>query len=119
MDHYLNLNAFFPNGETSLVLLQWKIAKSSSLGMMFQKAFKKNYGDSSKTITFSHLSKNDLAKMLRLKLVQTCSQQILCAKGSITAELVWVYHTKLIEHIHTTTYHSRRHHLQQQDQRAE
>jgi hypothetical protein len=47
------------------VVAREKNARSSSHGMMlFQKTCKKHYGDSSKNITFSLLSKNFVAKIL-------------------------------------------------------
>jgi hypothetical protein len=62
MGHQLNQKVFFRNGETTMVLLRGKNARSSSPEMMFQNTCKKHYGDSSKNITFSFLSKNNLAK---------------------------------------------------------
>jgi hypothetical protein len=47
------------------VVVRKKNARSSSPGLMFQKTCKKDYGDSSKNITFSLLSKNNFGKMLR------------------------------------------------------
>jgi hypothetical protein len=46
------------------VIARKKNAISSSPRMMFEKTCKKHYGDSSKNIIFSLLSKNNLAKML-------------------------------------------------------
>jgi hypothetical protein len=51
--------------ETTAVLLRGRNARSSDPEMMLQKKCKKHYGDSSKNITFSLLSKKQLAKMLR------------------------------------------------------
>jgi hypothetical protein len=42
-----------------------------------------------------------------------------CVEGYVTAESVWVYHAKRVGHIRTTTYQSRSHRPQQQDERAE
>jgi hypothetical protein len=52
------------NGKMTVVLLRGRNARSSGLGLMLQKKCKKHYGDSSKNITFSLLSKKILAKML-------------------------------------------------------
>jgi hypothetical protein len=65
MGHQLNQKAFFQNGETTAVLLRGRNARSPGPGMMFQKKCKKHYGDSSKNIIFSLLSKKKLAKMLQ------------------------------------------------------
>jgi hypothetical protein len=65
MGHQLNQKAYFQNGKIIPVLLRGRNARSSSPGMMFQKKRKKYYGDSSKNITFSLLSKKKLAKMLQ------------------------------------------------------
>jgi hypothetical protein len=45
-------------------VIERKNARSSALGMMFQKTCKKYYGNSSKNITFSLLGRKILAKML-------------------------------------------------------
>jgi hypothetical protein len=65
MGHQLNQKVFFQNGEMIVVLLRGRNARLSGPRMMLQKICKKHYGDSSKNITFSLLSKKKLAKMLR------------------------------------------------------
>jgi hypothetical protein len=62
MGHQSTQKAFFQNGETTVVLLRGRNARSTGLGMMLQKQCNKYYGDSSKKITFSLPSKKKLAK---------------------------------------------------------
>jgi hypothetical protein len=63
MGHQLIQKAFFRNGEMITVLLRGKNARSSGLGMMlFQNPYMNHYGDSSKNIMFSLLSKKKWQK---------------------------------------------------------
>jgi hypothetical protein len=64
MGHQLNQKIFFQNDEMTVMLLRGKNARSSGPEVMFQKTYKKHYVDSSKNITFSLLSKNNLVKMI-------------------------------------------------------
>jgi hypothetical protein len=64
MGHQLKQKAFFQNDETTAVLLRGRNARLSGPGKMFQKKYNKHYGDPSKNITFSLLSKKKLTKML-------------------------------------------------------
>jgi hypothetical protein len=75
MGHQLNQKAVFQNGEMTAVLLRGRNARSSVPGMMLQKKCKKHYGDSSKNITFSLLSKKKIGKNVTMKTISNALQR--------------------------------------------
>jgi hypothetical protein len=57
------------------VLLGGRNSRSSGHGMMLQKKCKKHYGDSSKNITFSLLSKKKIGKNAMMKIISNALQR--------------------------------------------
>jgi hypothetical protein len=49
------------------------------------------------------------ATILTIGRAQTCTLQVLCSTWCFTVQSVWVHHTKGMEHLQRTAYHSRSH----------